>query len=154
MVICCIKVWYYDNIGSVHPCISALLFRETFVHFRCIYDETSKVKFTFNLNAFISSVAWKVTFQSNAILCYSIEKYLIALLMESNALRYFCVNVCLLSWACLFSFNNKKPQSYIFGNCKGLFTPKWKWISLRLKEVPVNITPSFSQHRHRRDVIE
>ncbi len=37
--------------------------------------------------------------------------------MESNALRYFCITFCHLSWACLFIFNNKKSKSYIFGNC-------------------------------------
>ncbi len=51
-------------------------------------------------------------------------------------------------------FNNKKPKSYIFGNCKVPLTPKVKWMSLSLKEVPLHLTPDFSQHGERRAVSE
>ncbi len=56
------------------------------------------------------------------------------------------VTFCCLGWACLFIFNNKTKKSYIFGNFKGPFSPKVKWISLGLKEVPLKLTPDFSQH--------
>jgi len=45
-------------------------------------------------------------------------------------------------------------KSYIFGNCKGIFIPKEKWLTLRLKEVPhpLHLNPSFSEHWDRRGV--
>ncbi len=52
--------------------------------------------------------------------------------------------------AYLLFFNNKKNKSYTFGNCQVPFTPKVKFISLRLKKMPLHLTSNLSRHRDRR----
>ncbi len=51
-------------------------------------------------------------------------------------MHYVTFALLFVSWAehACFLFNNEKPTSYIFGNCKIAFTPKVKLLSLRLKK--------------------
>ncbi len=78
------------------------------------------------------------------------------LFMENNALCYFYITFRGFLSVHIFFFNNKNPQSYIFGNCKGPFTLKMRRISLRVSYEPLllHLTPNFSQHGVRRCVSE
>ncbi len=60
-------------------------------------------------------------------------------------MHYVTFALLFVTWAGIayLFLNNKKIKSYIFGNCKGPFTPKVKLINLRLKEVhlPLHLLP-------------
>ncbi len=54
-------------------------------------------------------------------------------------MHYVTFALLFVTWAGLayLFFNYKKPQSYIFGNCKGPFTPNVKSIHVGTGEVSV-----------------
>ncbi len=47
-----------------------------------------------------------------------------------------------IGWVFIFVLITKTPKVIFLAP----FSPKAKWISLRLKEVPLCLTPNFSQH--------
>jgi len=83
-------------------------------------------------------VLGKVTFKSNIALLPKKVTNCDSYFLWKVMLHYFCITFSHLGLLVfLFFFDNKK--SSIFGKCSGSFTPKVKWINLRLKEIHIYV---------------
>ncbi len=84
--------------------------------------------------AVLGKVLLKVMHYNIVFLHKIVTNYALLLFREINAL------VLSPSLVCLFIFSNKKPRSYIFGDCKCPFALNVKLISLSLKEVLLRLS--------------